>query len=382
MCIADAMRTGVIACSVALALAACRPDGPSPGEVERTAPRPTYAETAFPGESWPITPAADAGWDPERLEDLARFAEGNRTSSLCIVYQGRLLLDRSWRPKLSDLSPMDRQAVEWTLLERLPDGRWLQDVASIEKSLVALLLAVAERRGELAYDDRVFDHLPRDSADLPFDLSNRVTISHLTNMTSGLHQGGAAPGEVWSYDPMAPQVLLLVLEAAGTRSLEQRLREDLAEPLGARSLRWTRHPERPAYRGLGCTARDLARLGLLVQTRGRWGDRELLARAEMEELLRPSQDLNPNYGRLWFLNRPGALLPGGARLEDAPLPFAPDDLVVALGIADSALMVSESEQLVVVRMGAPIPGSRSGRGAGLEFLDELWRRLLAARPGA
>lgn len=343
------------------------------------APRLAFDATTFPGDDWTVTPAAEAGWDPADLEAVAQLAEGALSTGLCVVYQGRLLLARQWKPDDSVLDEADREAFRWTFRGQRPSGRFVQDVTSIQKSVVALLMARARERGDLDYDDALTEGLDPTSSDLAPELAAGVRLRHLLTMTADMQGGDRVPGSRWAYDPRAPHLLLEALVARTGRDLDDLLAE-LSDSLGADSLAWARYPEFPGVVGLTATDLDLARIGLCVQELGRWGESAWLAPESVAELVRPSQAHNPNYGMLWMLNRPGAVLPGGERLQRRPLPHAPADLAIAQGRSDCALMVSPSERLVVVRFGARVPGRGGALGAGMDFWDELWRLLMEARP--
>lgn len=365
---------------LALFLCGCGTGEPNVSDVEPFAPaRFTYESTEFPGDAWEVTEAAGAGWDPAELEAIADLAEGAWSTGLCVVYQGRLLLDRQWKPDDSALPDAEREAFRWTFRGQHPSGRYLQDVTSIQKSVVSLLLAGARERGELRYDERLLEVVDPEGLRVPPGQAEGVTLFQLMTMTSNVSGEVHGPGSRWAYDPLAPQLLLDVLQRRAAGGIDGVL-ADFARSLGASSLGWTSYPEYPTLVGLAATDLDLARIGLLVQEGGRWGEVQLLPEAAVAELIRPSQALNPNYGMLWMLNRPGAVLPGGERLEGRPLPHAPEDLAIAQGRSDCALMISPSEQLVVVRLGARVPGRGGALGAGMDFWDELWRRLMEARP--
>jgi CubicO group peptidase (beta-lactamase class C family) len=342
-------------------------------------PRFTFEDVEFPGEEWPLADARGAGWDPADLEAIAALAEASLSTGLCVVYQGRLLLARQWKPDDSGLATADREAFRWTFQGQDAAGRFVQDVTSIQKSVVALLTVQAKERGDLTYADALLTDLDPATLGVLPELAEGVTLRQLLTMTANVTSEVHGPGTRWAYDPLAPQLLLDVLKARSDRDLDELLLE-LFGPLQTSALGWATYPEYPSLVGLVATDLDLARVGLLVQERGRWGDSQLLPAAAVAELLRPSQPFNPSYGMLWMLNRPGAILPGGDRLERRPLPHAPEDVVIAQGRSDCALMISASEQLVVVRLGARVPGRGGAMGAGMEFWDELWRLLMEARP--
>ena len=72
--------------------------------------------------------------------------------------------------------------------------------------------------------------------------------------------------------------------------------------------------------GMFISARDQARLGLLVARRGRWAESQILPEAWIEAMSAPSPP-NDRYGYLWWLNR------GSQRYRSAPerasMPWAP-----------------------------------------------------------
>ena len=71
--------------------------------------------------------------------------------------------------------------------------------------------------------------------------------------------------------------------------------------------------------------------------------------------MHPSQELNPSYGYLWWLNGQAKVMRGG-RLVPGPLvPSAPPDLIAALGAFQRKLYVVPSQQLVVTRLGDQCP---------------------------
>jgi CubicO group peptidase (beta-lactamase class C family) len=116
------------------------------------------------------------------------------------------------------------------------------------------------------------------------------------------------------------------------------------------------------------TARDLARVGLLMQRRGRWNDRQLLPEAWVKFVLTPFAGLNIH---------PGVEIPGGQWWLNhtwdgahGPWPDAPRDTFAALGHWGQALYVIPSAGLVIVRYADDRDGSYDH--------DQLLKLALAA----
>ena len=124
--------------------------------------------------------------------------------------------------------------------------------------------------------------------------------------------------------------------------------------------------------GFATTARDLARLGLLVLGDGQWNDQAVLKdKAFLNESLSPSQKLNPSYGYLWWLNGQKRPAQGRRKASTSMIPNAPDDLVAANGALGRKLWVVPSLDLVVTRL-----GDTPGQG----FDNQFWKLMMEAAP--
>lgn len=323
-----------------------------------------------PGASWETVTAADAGWDPAALDEVVAFAGSHATKSLLLVVGGRILVEHHFGV----------------------DPSFRREVASCQKSVVAVLVGMAVERSLLSLDDAVSDHLgPGWSAAGPGP-EGSITVRHLVSMTSGLDprlQVVAPPGEVWSYNNAAYHQVQPVLEAATGRSIGALSDEWLWSPIGATASSWYERPGDGAESrdslgnrlwGLIMSARDMARFGLLVERAGSFGEGRVFDPSVfLEDALTSSSDQNPSYGYLWWLNgQEGFRLGPAGDLQPGPLiPHAPDDLVAALGKDDQKIYVSRSQQIVLVRQGDRA-GSRSLETMS-SFDDELWTRVTAAR---
>ncbi|MBX7494562.1 beta-lactamase family protein [Qipengyuania sp. 6B39] len=94
------------------------------------------------------------------------------------------------------------------------------------------------------------------------------------------------------------------------------------------------------------TARDWAKFGEMLRNKGSVKGEQLVPRAWVEEMLKPSPR-SPHYGLQTWLNRP---LPDG---EEHPLfpDRAPHSAFAAIGHMGQYVFVSPSQQLTVVRLG-------------------------------
>lgn len=270
-----------------------------------------------------------------------------------------------------------------------------REVASVAKSMIAVLIAMAIEAGAITgLDQPAADFIPawRD------DARAAITLRHLMSMTSGLDDAGLAlrgitgdqfainaaaplrdpPGTRWAYNTAAYHLLFHLLERATGESVEAWARPRLFGPLGMDDTRWItstgaggRGPVTNWY-SAASTARDLARFGELILGDGAWNGRRLIGADSLRILLTPSQALNPSYGLLWWLNaRPGADAFG--RGDSLRFPSAPRDTVAALGAGGQMVLVVPSSDVVVVRQGET-PGSAT-------LADDLLAATLGALAG-
>jgi CubicO group peptidase (beta-lactamase class C family) len=147
----------------------------------------------------------------------------------------------------------------------------------------------------------------------------------------------------------------------------------LFEPLGIHNATWETDASGTfvgsSYAYL--TARDLARVGLLMQRDGRWGERQLIPKAWVTFSREPFVHFQAGQdeavpGGHWWLNR-------AADPAIHPWPDAPPDTFAALGHWGQALYVIPSAKLVIVRYG----DDRDGRYRH----NELLKRAMAAFAG-
>ena len=144
----------------------------------------------------------------------------------------------------------------------------------------------------------------------------------------------------------------------------------LFKPLGIHNATWETDADETfvasSYAYL--TARDLARVGLLMARDGRWGDEQLLPKDWVAFNRQPFDKYTAGQdeavpGGQWWLNQ------GAPR----PWPDAPVDTFAALGHWGQALYVMPDEHLVIVRYGDDRDGSYRH--------NELLKRAMAAFAG-
>lgn len=243
---------------------------------------------------WIETTPDQVGLDAARLEAAAaRAALQPRFRSLLVARHGRLAFERYREPATAET---------------------LFDVRSVTKSVVSLLLGIAER-------DAVVPSLDASIATWlagPYQVDAgdaTVTLRALTHMTSGFawnENGGpdynawirsgahvqflldrphvAPAGSVFNYNSAAVHLLGVCLERAAQQPLPEYARTRLFEPLGITDAVWEPMLEGSVNGGSGIdlTARDLLKLGQLVLQRGWSGERSVVPEAWIASATTPA----------------------------------------------------------------------------------------------
>ncbi len=308
-------------------------------------------------DTWEAIPPEALGWDPAKLQDLLLYLGQNNTTAVVLLYKGRILAEQ--------------YCPEW-------DPHTTAKVFSVSKSVTAFLVGRAQAQGLLDIDEYVTTYLPENwSYALPI-FKSMITVRHLLTMTSGLKNNilltfDAQAGTVWKYNTLAFKKLIAVLEAVTGVGIDEYTATVLYAPTGMRDTSWQQDK-------LYCSARDMARFGLMILAGGQWDGQTLLDDPDyFAAMLDSSQDLNAAYGYLWWLNgKESWVLPDDTTGAGSIIPSAPNDLVSAQGLGDKKIYVVPSMHLVLVRHGTAAGETSEEAPSG--FDDTLWQLLIAAAP--
>ena len=91
-----------------------------------------------------VTAGNDKAWNADALAGLAAYARSQRTTGLLVVHHRRTVIERNWPVPATD-ETFIRRYVHGTSQA----GALREDVASQQKSVVALLAVMAQKRGLL-----------------------------------------------------------------------------------------------------------------------------------------------------------------------------------------------------------------------------------------
>lgn len=318
------------------------------------------AELYFPSTdaNWQHIAPAKAGWSKAALDDLMTFAKSRRSSAVVILLNGKILAEQQWGRATANATAQYRS-------EQSADGQIIEDIASCQKSITAILFSIAQQKGLLRIDDPVAKHLGKGWSKATPEQEQKILFHHLLTMTSGLNDSlefEAAPGTKWLYNTTAYQQTIKAIAKAAGKSENDLTKEWLTSRIGMTHSNWRSRPAMPGLIGFNSTAYDMARVGLLIQNNGEWNGQPIIPdKVYLKAMLSPSQSLNPNYGYLWWL---------GSRW-----PEAPQGTVAALGALGRKIYVVPSLGLVATRTGnnADLKGEPS-------FDREFFKLLMKAAP--
>ncbi|HWD28113.1 MAG TPA: serine hydrolase [Rhizomicrobium sp.] len=300
-------------------------------------------------------------------KSLAQYAQAQKTTGLLIIRDGKTLVEHNWP------LPAGSDAFAAVLVRgTADDGALLEDVASQQKSVLAILTGIAMDRGLLDIARPMSDFLGPGWSRADAARERAITVRHLLEMTSGLGEAlefEAPAGTRFFYNTPAYARLHKVLEIAAGRPLDALTRDWLTGPLAMAESGWRPRPAALAHSSGNAWSfvtmpRDLAKLGAMVLARGAGVIRPVQLAA-----IFASAAANPAYGRLWWRNGGAWLVDiAGARQEGPLVPGAPSDLVLALGAMGRVLGVAPSLGLVVVRLGQQPPDA--------DFRGRFWSLVM------
>ena len=324
----------------------------------------SYGSMYFPsGNEWDTRSLSSLGWNESAVGPLKDFLIQKNTRSFMILVNGRIVIEEYFNGHTA--------ATTW---------QW----NSAGKTLVATATGIAQQKGLLDINDKVSDYLGTGWTSEPADKENLITLKHLLTMTSGINDGSnlvirqnltylADAGTRWSYHNVF-QLLMDAVAVAGSQDFEAYFNSGLKDKIGMDGY-WNNGVIFKIYHS---TTRSMARFGLLALNKGRWKDEQVLNESFFTESTSSSQNINPSYGYLWWLNgKTSFMVPGSQTVyQNTLIPNAPADMFAAMGAEDQRIYVVPGKNMVIVRMGdASDPQNPSFALSG--FDNDLWEKINA-----
>jgi CubicO group peptidase (beta-lactamase class C family) len=313
--------------------------------------------------TWETKPVSGLGWNESAIQPLKDFLVQKNTKSFLILVNGRIVMEEYFNG-------------------HTPTTTWQWNSAG--KTLVATTTGIAQQEGLLSINNNVSQYLGTGWTKEPLAKENLITSRHLLTMTSGIKDSSdlvitanltymADAGTRWSYHNVF-QKLMDVVAAASGQSFETYFNTKLKNKIGMDGF-WNNGI---IYKIYNSNTRSMARFGLLALNKGKWNNEQIINETYFNESVSTSQNINPGYGYLWWLNgKTSFMVPGGQTVFPGMLvPNAPADMYAAMGAADQRIYVVPSKNMVVIRMGdASDPANPSFAVSG--FDNNLWQKLKA-----
>jgi len=266
----------------------------------------------WPTQGWRSSTPEEQGIDSAKLAEalLAMREQNINIHSLMLIRNGMVVTDATFYPY---------------------DGKTVHDVASVTKSIMTTLIAIAADQGKLQLDQPMVSFFPERTIANRDARKERITVRHLASMSSGLdctaERDEATLKEMWTTDDWVQFVLdrqvkwepgthfvycspgmhllsAILQQATGMTALEF-ARQNLFEPLGIRDVIWPADPQ-GVTRGWGdirLLTRDMAKLGFLFLNQGQWDGQQIVSRRWVEEATKAQMVTSDDpYGYGWWMD--------------------------------------------------------------------------------
>jgi len=318
-----------------------------------------YFPPLNPG-TWEMKSVTDLGWHQDQLQPLLDFLEIKNTRGFMILHDGKIVIEKYFNEH------DDTKVWYW---------------ASAGKTLTSTVCGIAQDEGLINLNNKVSDYLGTGWTSAPLAKENLITCKNLLSMDSGLDdslgddvsptnlQYIADAGTRWAYHNVYVK-MQDVVAAANNNTWNNYFNSKLRDKIGMNGA-WVQNGGLSVY---WSNTRSMARFGLLIYGKGKWGNTEIVPESYLYEATNTSQDINKAYGYLWWLNGKASYhLPSLQLQFNGPLiPNAPSDMYSALGKNDQKIYVVPSKKLVIVRMGDSADGVNFALS---NFDNEVWAKI-------
>ncbi|MDX2130317.1 MAG: serine hydrolase [Chloroherpetonaceae bacterium] len=318
----------------------------------------------FPSNSnWETKSLSSLNWNQNAVQPLKDFLIQKNTKSFMILVNGRIVMEEYFSGHTATTT------WEWN---------------SAGKTLVATSIGIAQQEGLLNINNKASDYLGVQWTSMPLAKENLISVRHLLTMTSGNDDTKqyvikpnltyvADAGTRWAYSNIF-QKLIDIVSNVSSKSFESYFNEKIKAKIGMDGY-WNFGTIFTIYHS---TTRSMARFGLMALNKGKWNNEQIINESFFNESISTSQNVNPSYGYLWWLNgKTSYMAPSSQTVYQGFLvPNAPADMYAAMGANDQRIYVIQSKKMVIVRMGeASDPANPSFAVSG--FDNELWAKINA-----
>lgn len=334
---------------------------------------PEQAALYFPplnSDTWETKTPTELNWNTLNLTNLLSYLDQNNTRAFIVLKDGKIVVEEYFGNTILGTLPFDKNS-QWY---------W----ASAGKTITATLVGIAQQEGHLNIENPVSDYLGNAWTSLTPEKEQLITVRNQLTMTTGLDYIGpnldctlpscltykTDAGQQWFYHNAPYTLLEKVVENATALGYNEYTNQNIKSVIGM-SGQWVSQGYNNVY---WSSARDMARFGLLLLNKGKWDTTEVLSDIGFyNQMINSSQNLNPSYGYLWWLNgKESIIFPSLSNSFNTSLSSnAPDDLIAGIGKNGQFIEIVPSMNLVVIRMGEAPDESL----VPISFHDEMWEKI-------
>lgn len=330
-------------------------------------PNPNPPETVyFPpqtGDIWETKSIADLDWKQTAVQPLLDYLALKNTKGFIILVNGRIVMENYFNGHSATAT------WEWN---------------SAGKTLCATTIGIAQQENYLKINNKVSDYLGNNWTNMDLKKEELISVRNLLTMTSGIDETKqfvtksnltyvADASTRWAYGNVF-QKLIDVVSQSTNKPFETYFNEKLKNKIGMDGF-WNFGTIYSIYHS---NTRSMARFGLLALNNGNWNNEPIINEAYFKESTTSSQNINPSYGYLWWLNgKSKYMIPSEQTVFNGSLvKNAPYDMYAAMGAKDQRIYVIPSKKMVVVRMGEVANPANPTFGLSA-FDEELWTKISA-----
>ncbi|MBX2930738.1 MAG: serine hydrolase [Chitinophagaceae bacterium] len=315
------------------------------------------------GSDWETASASQLGWNIGAIDNLKTFLSQKNTKSFMILVNGRIVMEEYFNGH--------NASAQW---------EW----NSAGKTLISVTTGIAQQENLLNINNKVSDYVGIGWTNMLAEKEDLIKVKNLLSMTSGIDDTKqliiqpnltyvADAGTRWAYSNVFQKLTNVVANTSST-PFEAYFNNKLKNKIGMEGF-WNFGAIYTIYHS---NTRSMARFGLLALNKGNWKNEQIINEAYFATSTNSSQNINPSYGYLWWLNgKIKYMIPGSQIVFSGTLvPNAPTDMFAAMGANDQRIYIIPSKKMVIVRMGeASNPANPSFAVSG--FDSDLWEKINA-----
>ena len=275
---------------------------------------PLYAEKIYPkaGEDWAMAKPSKYGFNDQKVKELRRYIiDSMQTTGMMIIVGGECIFKFGNIESVSYIASCRKSVLSMLYGKYVKNG-----TIDLNKSLEEI--GISDHGGLLPTEQKAkILHLIQARSGIYHQPSNPG--SALDNPNRVPERGSKQPGSYFLYNNWDFNAAGTVFEKLTGKSIYIAMEEDLVTPLGFQD--WDITKQRyggdksksihPAYH-IYISTRDMARLGYLMLRKGKWEEKQIIAKdwhRKMISISTPAEEVNPHrkqkskfgYGYMWWI---------------------------------------------------------------------------------